>query len=193
MNLSHHRISQSSMSTQASDAGAAAFTAAHPPTRARLRLLQGLSLLRHLLLLLGTFWYRLAGVTLRIFHFSIAVGPAALMVGVKFLANLRLRIGLEVLVDTFVIFVGATAVRWSSIVTGREVLVLESSCQNGSGLYRYVSTSQAKGTLILTSSAISFLVLMPFARKKFSSGCCSSLRGVSSAFRVVGVNSPIDV
>jgi len=29
---------------------------------------------------------------------------------------------------------------------------------------------------ILTSSAISFFVLMPLARKKFSSGCCSSLR-----------------
>jgi hypothetical protein len=29
---------------------------------------------------------------------------------------------------------------------------------------------------ILTSSAISFFVLIPFARKKFSSGCCSSLK-----------------
>jgi hypothetical protein len=52
---------------------------------------------------------------------------------------------LEVLINTLVVFIGATAVRWGSIVTGREIFILKGSCQNGSRLHRHVSTSQAKG------------------------------------------------
>jgi hypothetical protein len=112
------------------------FTAVHPRPHARLWSLQGLSLLRHLLLLLRTFWYRLPGVavTLRIVHFSIAVGTAALMIGVKFLTNFRLRVCLEVFIYTFVILIGTTAVCWCSIIAGCKIFILKSSCQNGSGL-----------------------------------------------------------
>lgn len=98
----------------------------------------GYYLLRHLLLLLRSFWHCFRGVTvtvtLRVVHLSITVGAAALMIRVELLANFRFRVGLKVFVDTFIILVGTTAVGWRSIVTGREIFVLEGSCQDSSRL-----------------------------------------------------------
>lgn len=56
------------------------------------------------------------------------------MIRVELLANFRFRVGLKVFVDTFIILVGTTAVGWRSIVTGREIFVLEGSCQDSSRL-----------------------------------------------------------
>lgn len=157
----------------------------HRPTHAHpcLRVLPvRSSLLRHLLLLLRPFWhrFRLRPVTLRILHVCITVGAAALMVRVKLLANLGLRVRLKVLVNALVILVGTTPVRRRSVVARRQILILERCRKDGSRLHIAALVLVATpGTLLLTSSAISFFVLMPLARKKFSSGCCSSLSHVS--------------
>jgi hypothetical protein len=98
------------------------------------------------------------------------------MIRVELLSNLRFRICLKVFINTLVVFVGTTAVCWSSVIAGREIFVLESSCENGSGLYNaLLAWICRESRLALTSSAISFFVLMPLARKKSSNGFCSSL------------------
>ena len=56
------------------------------------------------------------------------------MIRVELLTNFRFRIRLEVFIHTLVVFVSTTAVCWRSIIAGREIFVLKSSCENGSRL-----------------------------------------------------------
>jgi hypothetical protein len=95
---------------------------------------------RHLLLLLGPFNNRLVpGITVRItvsvsvLHLSIAAG-AAVVVRVELLTNFRLGFRLEVFVDTLVILVRTASVRCGTVVTRRQIIILECCSQYGSRL-----------------------------------------------------------
>lgn len=84
---------------------------------------------RHLLLLLRTFreilfsWRVAVAVTVRIGHFLVAI-VAALVILVELFSHFRLRLRLEVFVDTLVVFVGASTIG-DFTVTRSEVFVLE--------------------------------------------------------------------
>lgn len=88
-----------------------------------------------LLFLLRAFWHCfLGGIAIRIFHLSIAIAVTALMIRVKFLADFRFRLCFEVLINALVVFIGASTVCDTSIITGCKILVRERSRKYGSGL-----------------------------------------------------------
>lgn len=85
--------------------------------------------IRGLLLLLRSFLVS-PPVAICIFHLSIAVAGATVVIGIEFFPNLRFRFGLEVFVNALVVLVGTTAIRDSSIITRCQIIVLECGCQN---------------------------------------------------------------
>lgn len=95
----------------------------------------------YLLFLLGPFW-RCRGsgtsiaicVPFRVVHLGITVGAAALVIRVEFFTHFRLRISLEILVNALIVFISTAAVGNAAVVAGGEILVLERSRENCSGL-----------------------------------------------------------
>lgn len=65
-----------------------------------------------------------------ILHFSIAVAGATVVIRVKFFPNFRFRLGLEILINAFIVLVGTAAICDTSIVTRGKVIVLKCGCEN---------------------------------------------------------------
>lgn len=69
-------------------------------------------------------------VTVCIFHLSVAVAGATVVVRVEFLSNLGFGFGLEVFINTLVVLVGTTTIRDTSIIARSKIIVLKCCCKN---------------------------------------------------------------
>jgi hypothetical protein len=102
-----------------------------PPERSFLRIAGALRSVRDLLFLLRAFWHCLLFRVTCVFHLSITVATAFVL-RIEFFANLGFGVCLKVFIDTFIVLIGAAAVRWSFVLATSEVFVLKRGCKNGS-------------------------------------------------------------
>jgi hypothetical protein len=65
-----------------------------------------------------------------VFHLSVAVAGATVVVRIEFFSNLGFGFGLEVFINTLVVLVGTTTIRDTSIITGSKIVILKCCCKN---------------------------------------------------------------